>query len=183
SKTEDELNPQAGAKFIEGNVGFAWRPWNTTRYALLGKYTYLYDVSTLGQVGPNVANYDQKSQILSLEGVWTPDDRWELAGKLMRRKGQVRMGRLQGGWADAAATFAAVQGRRAFAEHWHTLAEYRWLDVRDGGTRTGWLVGIDRDIGRNFRIGVGYNFTEFSDDLTDFDYDHKGWFLNLVGAC
>jgi hypothetical protein len=31
------------------------------------------------------------------------------------------------------------------------------------------------------RIGAGYNFTDFSDDLTDFDYDHKGWFLNLVG--
>jgi hypothetical protein len=26
-----------------------------------------------------------------------------------------------------------------------------------------------------------FNFTEFSDDLTDFDYDHRGWFLNLVG--
>ena len=26
----------------------------------------------------------------------------------------------------------------------------------------------------NLRIGLGYNFTEFSDDLTNFDYDHKG---------
>ena len=50
-----------------------------------------------------------------------------------------------------------------------------------GGTRQGWLVGLDRDIGKNFRIGAGYNFTEFSDDLTDFDYDHEGWFLNMVG--
>ena len=32
------------------------------------------------------------------------------------------------------------------------------------------------------RNGVGYNFTDFSDDLTDFDYDHKGWFLNMVGT-
>ncbi len=31
---------------------------------------------------------------------------------------------------------------------------------------------MDRDISKNFRIGVGYNFTEFSDDLTNFDYDH-----------
>jgi hypothetical protein len=64
---------------------------------------------------------------------------------------------------------------------WHALAEYRWLDVQAGGTRQGWLVGLDRDIGKNFRIGAGYNFTEFSDDLTDFDYDHEGWFLNMVG--
>ncbi len=182
SETDDDLNPQAGAKFIEGNVGFALRPWNTTRYALLGKVTYLYDVSTLEQMGDNVANYDQKSQIASLEGVYNPDDRWEFAGKLMHRRGEVRMGRLTGEWADSTATFVAAQARWEFADQWHTLAEYRWLGVKDGGDRQGWLMGIDRDVGRNFRVGAGYNFTEFSDDLTDFDYDHKGWFLNLVGT-
>ena len=77
--------------------------------------------------------------------------------------------------------FAALQLRYEVVYAWHALAEYRWLDVKAGGTRQGWLVGLDRDIGKNFRIGAGYNFTEFSDDLTDFDYDHEGWFLNMVG--
>ena len=181
SETDDALDAAAGARFIEGNIGFALRPWNTTRYALLGKYTYLYDVSTLEQ-SRQIAFYDQKSQVASLEGVWNPDGRWEFAGKLMRRRGEVRMGRMEGEWADSTATFAAGQVRWAFADQWHSLAEYRWLDVRDGGTRQGWLVGVDRDLGRNFRVGVGYNFTEFSDDLTDFDYDHKGWFLNVIGT-
>lgn len=53
--------------------------------------------------------------------------------------------------------------------------------MKDGGAKQGFLVGVDRDLSKNFRIGAGYNFTEFSDDLTDFDYDHKGWFLNLSG--
>jgi len=119
--------------------------------------------------------------VLSLEGVYNPDNRLELAAKLMRREGEVRYGRLTGQWADAAATFAAGQVRYEFGDDWHALAEYRWLDVTDGGTRQGFLAGIDRDLGANFRVGVGYNFTDFSDDLTDFDYDHKGWFLNLVG--
>jgi len=148
---------------------------------LLGKYTYLYDVSTLEQ-SEHVAFYDQKSQIASVEGVWMPDDRWELAGKLMRRKGEVRMGRMTGEWADSTATFAAVQVRWSFAEQWNSLVEYRWLAVKHGGNRQGILLGIDRDIGKSFRVGVGYNFTEFSDDMTNFDYDHKGWFLNLVGT-
>ncbi len=181
SDTDDEIDPNAGAKFIEGNVGFAWRPWNSTRYALLGKYTYLYDVSSLAQVGDNVAYYDQRSNILSLEGVYNPDTRWEFAGKLMRREGEVRMGRLSGQWADSTANFAAAQVRYEFADRWHSLAEYRWLGVRDGGDRQGFLVGIDRDIGKYFRVGLGWNFTEFSDDLTNFDYDHKGVFLNVVG--
>ena len=93
SETEDQLQAAAGAKFIEGNVGFAWRPFDTTRWALLGKYTYLYDVSSLQQVGDNVAFYDQRSQVLSLEGVYNPDSRWEFASKLMRREGEVRFGR------------------------------------------------------------------------------------------
>ena len=182
SETEDAVQSQAGARFIEGNVGFAWRPWDNTRYALLGKYTWLYDVSALPQVGDAVAFYDQRTQVASLEGIFSPDQRWQLAGKLMRREGEVRMGRLAGTWTDAAATFAAGQLRYGFADRWHALAEYRWLGVTEGGDRQGFLVGIDRDIGEHFRIGVGWNFTDFSDDLTDFDYDHRGFFLNLVGS-
>ena len=181
SKTTDDLLTEAGAKFIEGNAGFAWRPFDSGKWALLGKYTYLYDVSSLPQIGDNVAFYDQRSSVLSLEGIYKPDVQWEFAGKLLRREGEVRFGRLAGQWADSSATFAAGQVRYAFADKWHALGEYRWLGVEDGGDRQGALLGIDRDIGKSFRIGAGYNFTEFSDDLTDFDYDHRGWFLNVVG--
>ncbi|UJB19502.1 MULTISPECIES: DUF7507 domain-containing protein [Lysobacter] len=182
SQTRDRIDAQAGAKFVEGNLGFSWRPYNDTRWALLGKYTFLYDLSALEQVGPNIASYDQRTQVLSFEGIYHPNHHWEFAGKLARREGEVRYGRLQGQWADSATTFAAAQARYEFAQVWHGLAEYRWLGVKKGGDKQGLLLGIDRDIGKNFRVGVGYNFTEFSDDLTDFDYDHRGWFLNMVGS-
>ncbi|WP_198338915.1 hypothetical protein [Lysobacter capsici] len=182
SQTRDQINRDAGAKFVESNVGFSWRPYNDTRWALLGKYTFLYDVSALEQVGPNIADYDQRSQVLAFEGIYHPNHRWEFAGKLARRVGEVRFGRLQGEWADSSTTFAALQARYEFKEVWHGLAEYRWLDVKDGGRKQGALIGVDRDIGKNFRVGVGYNFTQFSDDLTNFDYDHRGWFLNMVGS-
>jgi len=39
------------------------------------------------------------------------------------------------------------------------------LDVDDSGTNQGFLVGPGRDIRKNFRIGLGYNFNEFGDDL------------------
>jgi hypothetical protein len=178
--TDDELNPAAGAKFIEGNFGFAWRPWDSSRWALFGRYTYLYDLATLEQV--NGTTYDQKSQVLSLEGVYKLDHHWEFAAKLARREGEARFGRGTGAWFDSATTFVSAQVRYELRQKWHALLEVRRLDVDDGGVRQGWLVGIDRDIGRNFRVGAGYNFTDFSDDLTDFDYDHKGWFLNFVGS-
>jgi hypothetical protein len=180
SDTDDELDPAAGARFIEGNIGFAWRPWNSTRWGVFGRYTYLYDLSTLGQV--NGVDYDQRSQVLSLEGVYKYDRHWEFAAKAARRAGEVRFGRGSGPWLDSSTTFLSGQVRYELQRKWHALAEYRWLDVQDGGTRSGYLVGLDRDINKNFRVGVGYNFTDFSDDLTDFDYDHKGFFLNVVGS-
>jgi len=180
SKTTDQLNALAGARFWEGNVGFAYRPWNSQRWALFGRYTQLYDLASPGQV--DNTDQDQKTQILSFEGVYKQDTHWEYGVKLARREGEVRLGRGSGPWFDSATTFGALQVRYELLQKWHALGEYRWLDVKVGGTQSGYLVGLDRDIGNNFRLGVGYNFTEFSDDLTNFDYDHKGWFLNMVGT-
>ena len=179
SKTTDEVDAAAGAKFIEGNFGFAYRPWNSVRWGLFGRYTYLYDLATLGQVGG--ADYDQKTQVVSLEGTYKVTAQWEFAAKVARREGEVRHGRNAGNWADSTTNFAAVSARYDLAGQWHALAAYRWLDVKRGGSTGGALIGLDRDIGKNFRIGVGYSFTDFSDDLTDFDNDHKGWFINLTG--
>jgi hypothetical protein len=179
SKTTDEVAAAAGAKFIEGNFGFAYRPWDSVRWGLFGRYTYLYDLATLGQVGG--ADYDQRTQVVSLEGTYKVTAQWEFAAKVARREGEVRHGRNAGRWADSTTNFAAVSARYDLAGQWHALAAYRWLDVKRGGSTSGALVGLDRDIGRNFRIGVGYSFTGFSDDLTDFDNDHKGWFINLTG--
>lgn len=66
--------------------------------------------------------------------------------------------------------------------NWDALAEYRWLDAEsDDSQRSGFLISLDRHITDNFRLGVGYSFVDFSDDLTDVDYDFKGWFINAVG--
>ena len=182
SKTTDDKRATAGAEFIEANAGFAWRPADSTRWTLFGKYTYLYDVSALEQVGSSVSHYDQRSHVFSFEGIYQAGPRWSVGGKAMRREGDVRMGRMDGEWADSTASFLAGQVRYGVRGPWHALAEARWLDVRDGGLRSGALVGIERDLGKNARIGAGYNFADFNDDLTNFDYDHRGFFLSLTGT-
>ena len=48
-------------------------------------------------------------------------------------------------------------------------------------TKYGTLVAIHRQLYRNMKIGVDYNFTDFSDDLTDLDYNNDGLFFNAVG--
>lgn len=177
--TDDRRSPLADAKLIESNLGFAWRPHDDTRWAAFGKVTYLHDVASAGQVGGNV--YDQRSRVLSLEGIRQLGVNWELAGKLASRWGDYRTGRGEGAWLDSRADFAAVQLRYRLGWQWEALGEYRWLKVRDGGDRQGWLLGVDRRIGENFKIGAGYNFTDFSDNLTQLRYEHHGVFLNLAG--
>ena len=48
--------------------------------------------------------------------------------------------------------------------------------------RTGALAAVYRYFGKNLKVGAGYNFTDFSDDLTDLSYDHQGAFFNIVGS-
>ncbi|WP_323032347.1 hypothetical protein [Paracoccus sp. (in: a-proteobacteria)] len=48
-------------------------------------------------------------------------------------------------------------------------------------TDLGALAAVYRHVGENFKIGIGYNFGRFSDDLGDLTFDDRGVFLNLVG--
>ena len=179
--TQDAIDPIADARFVEGSFGFAYRPAANDRLALLGKLTYLYDLSSLGQ--DTLADYDQRSQILSLEGIYRLNPHWEVAGKVAHRQGEARLARAMGPWFETTANFAAVQTRYNLMAKWDALAEYRWLRVVENDSdRAGWLVGVDRHLGENFRLGLGYNFTSFSDNLTVLDYDQKGWFLNVTGT-
>lgn len=179
--TKDALDPVANARFIESNLGFSYRPALDDRWNLLGKLTYLYDVNSLGQDG--LTDYDQRSKVASFEGIYRANAAWEFAGKVARREGDARLSRNTGDWFDSTANFGSVQARFQTHYKWDALAEYRFLDVQqDDSLRKGWLIGVDRHVSENFRVGLGYNFTSFSDNLTIIDFDQKGWFLNINGT-
>ena len=177
--TEDLIDPAQNAKFVEGNLGFAYRPIDNTRWALLGKYTYLYDLRTLAQV---TTGADQKSDIYSFEGIYSFNPRWKVAAKVAHRRGQVRENRGSGAWFKSTANLYAAQTRYHIISEWDALLEYRWLELEESqDEREGWLAGADYHISNNFKIGVGYNFTEFSDNLANLDFNYEGWFINFVG--
>lgn len=177
SKTYDFVTESNEAKFIESAIGFAWRPWDSNQWALFGRYNFFYDESSVGQ---DSDGYDQRSHIFSLEGVYKHNAEWEFAGKLAYRRGEKRYDYLDE-WFDSSAMFSAMQFRYEVIRKWHLLGEYRWLKVKDGGLKQGVLVGFDRDLTDNLRLGIGYNFTDFSDDLTKQDYRYRGVFVNFVG--
>jgi hypothetical protein len=69
-----------------------------------------------------------------------------------------------------------------FVHKWHALVEGRLLDLPDAQDRlSGALLGLYRQLGNNIKLGVGYNFSKFSDDLTQLDYKHQGVFINVIG--
>jgi hypothetical protein len=65
----------------------------------------------------------------------------------------------------------------------NSLAEVRQLGLLDiNQRRRGVLAAIYHHISKNLKAGVGYNFTDFSDELTDLKYNHRGIFVNLIGT-
>ena len=183
----------ADARFAEASLGLAYRPTSHDRFNWLAKLTWLYDLGSFGQVGddasaPGVANLlqsqrtDQKSLVAAWEGVYRLTPKFDIGAKLARRGGQVRLGRADDAWIDSTATFYAARLSYELISKWDALVEYRVLDVPEAASRReGLLVGIDREIKRNFRLGVGYNFTDFSDNLTYLSYEFEGFFVNVVG--
>ena len=45
----------------------------------------------------------------------------------------------------------------------------------------GALVGIYRHFGQNVKVGAGYNFTNYSDDLANTGFREHGFFFNVIG--
>lgn len=179
SESDNSLGNEQDAKLVEGSLGLARRPVDTNRFNWLAKYTYLYDLQSFGQADSET---DQRSHVLSWEGIYRLNREFDLGGKVARRESELRLGRNTGPWFQSTANFAAARLRWHVIHNWDGMLEYRWLEVEEADNeRAGFLMTINRHIGEHFKVGLGYNFTDFSDDLTDLDYDHKGFFLNVVG--
>ena len=140
---------------------------------------YLYDLQSFGQFD---SGFDQRSHIITGEGLYRLTQRWGVGAKYGVRKSELRAERAQGDWFESTVNFAAVRVRYNIMRKWDALAEYRRLEVdEDSSVRDGYLIGVDRQIGDHLQFGVGYNFADFSDDLRILDYDQKGWYINVVG--
>lgn len=186
-------NSQTDAQLFDSSIGFAWRP-TIGRLNALFKHQYLYDLAPAGQISNTGSQFDQKSHISSLEGTYTMNPYLELGAKVAKRLSRMRLERGQGEWLKNSATYSAAQARVYIGDKgvqadgsakniwsgWSVMTEYRQLKVEDGGTKKGFLVTLDKDMGKNLRFGLGYNFTDFSSDLSQLSYKHKGAFVNLV---
>jgi len=171
--------------FTEAVLGYAYRPVHNDRLNALVKYTYFYNVPTTGQVTlqSQSAEFIQKSHIAAVDVTYDLMPWLTLGGKYAYRQSQVSLDRVNPEFFANNAHLYVLRTDVRFREHWEWLIEGRVLTMPDlGESRSGALTAISRYLGDNLKIGLGYNFADFSDDLTDLDYDHQGVFLNLTGT-
>ncbi len=152
---------------------------------MLAKYTYFYNMPTTDQTTLQslAAQYIQKSNIASLDVTYDLTSRWTLGGKYAYRVGQLSLSREQPEFFDNTAQLYIVRADYRIGENWEGMIEARMLDLPDFSDRRGGaLIGVYRYVGGHVKVGVGYNFTDFSEDLTDLSFRHQGVFMNVVGS-
>jgi hypothetical protein len=184
SQSESSLGDFYDGDFTEAVVGYAFRPVNNDALNMLFKYTYFYNLPTADQVSVTntTSQYIQKSHVLSVDFMYDISRSWSLGGKYAHRFGELSLDRENPQFFDNEASLYIVRADWHFTHRWDALVEGRLLDIPDAGdSRSGLLFAVYRHFGEHIKGGVGYNFADFSDDLTDLDYDSQGLFINLIG--
>ena len=172
------------ADYTELVAGYAYRPVDNDGLNVLFKYTYLSDLASPGQVSSSgLGNpYEQRSHVLAADAIYDLTPRWSIGGKIGYRRSEVRdTSAGPGPWFDSNAWLAIARLDWHVVHEWDLTLELRRLDVEEArDSREGALVAVYRHIDDNLKLGAGYNFTDFSDDLTDLDYSSRGWFINVL---
>jgi len=171
--------------YTEAVLGYGYRPVQSDRLDVLAKYTYFYNVPTAGQVTPQdtAAQFIQKSHIASIDVSYDLSRQWTIGGKYAYRLGEASLERVNPQFFDNTAALYIVRIDWHFRQEWEGTIEGRALTEPDlNQTRSGMLVALYRHLGKHVKAGLGYNFTNFSEDLTDMSFKSHGIFMNVVGA-
>lgn len=181
------MGNQSVARSSEATAGFAWRPSWTDRVALLGRYTFLDEglPAAQAQNGPTdpltgaPLGFRERAHVMSLAGdgrvVW----KFSLGGKVAAK---LRQELLPDGTTSAWLILAIARVTMHVTRTWDALAEYR-LEYGPGPALAhGAAVEVNRIIVGHLRLGVGWNFANFSDDETRLgDGRDNGFFVRAQG--
>ena len=170
--------------YTEGILGFAYRPTKNDKLNALFKYTYFGDLASPGQLTPTsvTSDYRQRSHILSADATYDLFPKVSIGGKYALRLSQVAFSRDGSApWFSSTAHLGIARLDWHVVRKWDAVLEGRDLIVVEArDSRVGALLALYRHVSKNLRVGGGYNFTNYSDDLTDLSYRSHGWFFNVL---
>ncbi|MGO9946092.1 MAG: OmpA family protein [Steroidobacteraceae bacterium] len=184
SETNGQVNTALNAAYHEFIVGAAWRPIANDAWNTLFKFTILDDQPSGAQVSSvgNTVDYAQHSQVFDIDTNYQCA-RWLSFGvKYAIRTGELKPMLTPGDWYASQAQLWVVRTDFLFPRQWDGLLEVRRLAILEtDDSRSGILLGGYRHLGDHLKIGAGYNFTNYSDNLTDLAYRSHGFFVNTIG--
>ncbi len=180
SYTDTDGSSIPDGRYAEISLGYAYRPIENDRLNVLAKYTYLHDLYGQEVDGTNTPGARQKSHVLSVDASYDLDRQWTVGGKVGLRYSESSPS--AGVAFQSNDAWLVVANARYHVTHkWDVLLEGRILKAEQAGTTEyGLLAAAYRHFGNNYKVGVGYNFGKFSDDLTDLTFDDRGLFINLI---
>ena len=171
--------------FVDASLGGAYRPVANDRWNTLVQYRYFYTLPSPGQVSASDAllDYAQRSHVVSADTLYDLVPWLSLGGKVAMRTGALRDTRVGGDWYSSRTDLVVLRADLHLVRKWDMLLELRNLSVHEADDeRSGVLAAIYRHLTNHVKLGAGYNFTDFSDDLTDLSFRSRGPFVNVLGT-
>ena len=179
ARSEAEQSPLLDGNYADIVLGYACRPVEDDRLNVLARYRYLYDLYGLRDA-TDEDGLCQRSHVMSIDASYDLDRNWTLGGKLGYRSTQSAADG-SSAFTDNNAWLAVANARYHLVHDWDALIEVRSLCLEAAGTtQTGVLGAVYKHLGNNVKVGVGYNLSTFSDDLTDLTQDDEGAFISLI---
>ncbi len=181
----DATDSKRDGDYAEATLGFAYRPVDNDRLNALFKYSYLYDLPGADQVTAtgSTDGPQQETHILSADASYDVTPQLTLGAKYGFRLGKTRDRGGAGDWSDAMAQLGILRADIHVVHKWDIMLEGRALWTGHGGTIDyGFVAGVFRQLSDNVKVGIGYNFGRFSDDLRDQTFDDQGVFINVLGT-
>ncbi len=173
------------AAFMEFNNGIAYRPVDNDRLNVLARYAYTQNLGNDIQY----ANYLDAIQLNEIAHILSADIAYDAMKYLgLVEKLAYKLATLETpdiGQASLVHTFLfAHRFNFHVTRKWDVALEYRLLFENGAASnmRQGPLLEVDREFFEYTRLGVGYNFTNFSDDLRkSASFDSTGPFVRMTG--
>ncbi len=180
SKTRNETAGRYEAKHKELIIGAAYRPIYHDRLNILSRYTYLEERSPEGQEDKSDIE-EESAHVMAVDVIYDLTDKWQVTEKFAYRIGEEKVTGF-----DFTKTHTWLMIHRLnykIDSDWTIGSEFRILDVEEArDQKRGFLIEGARRVGEFAQIGIGYNFTEFDDDLTHLDYASEGPFMRITGS-
>ena len=180
SRTNNETLGVTEARFEERSVGLAYRPTARDRFNALAKYTQLWDQRPVNPADNTASG--RIRDVVSIDWSLELNRHFEWVFKEAVKFGKDK---LEGGDAFHSRSYLTIN--RLNVHLWKPIdlgIEYRILrQVETDTTRQGWLGELMWKVLDNMKVGVGYNFTDFSDnEFSENDYSVHGWFVRVQGT-